>query len=131
MSCPRPRAAASWLDPDTLLLSSAWGGDVTTSGYARTVRLWRRGTDAGAGAAALRGAAREHVGRGCDRPHAMPSKTVWFYDAVGFFDVKVWLADDAGKHGIKLDLPTDVQVDAHRGWITIKPRTAWTVGGKT
>ena len=31
----------------------------------------------------------------------------------------------------KLDLPTDVQVDAHRGWIAVKPRKAWTVGGKT
>ena len=43
---PEAKGWVSWLDPDTLLLSSAWGGDVTTSGYARTVRLWRRGSDA-------------------------------------------------------------------------------------
>ena len=31
----------------------------------------------------------------------------------------------------KLDLPTDVSIEAHRGWLAVKRRTAWTVGGKT
>ena len=127
---PEAKSAASWLDPDTLLLSSAWGGDVTTSGYARTVRLWRRGTDA-TQMPVLFEVPRESMSAGAAIDRTEATKTVWFYDAVGFFDVKVWLADAAGDHRAKLDLPTDVQVDAHRGWITIKPRTAWTVGGKT
>src|SRR6516162_8522060 len=43
---PEAKGGAAWLDRDTLLLSSALGeGMVTQSGYARTVRLWRRGTD--------------------------------------------------------------------------------------
>ena len=39
------KGGAAWLDADTMLLSSAFGGDgmATQSGYARTVRLWRRG----------------------------------------------------------------------------------------
>jgi prolyl oligopeptidase len=127
---PEAKSAASWLDPDTLLLSSAWGGDVTTSGYARTVRLWRRGTDP-TQMPVLFEVPRESMSAGAAIDRTEADKTVWFYDSVGFFDVKVWLADAAGDQRAKLDLPTDVQVDAHRGWITIKPRTAWTVGGKT
>ena len=43
---PEAKGGAEWFDADTLLLSSAYGeGMATTSGYARTVRLWRRGTD--------------------------------------------------------------------------------------
>ncbi len=43
---PEAKGGAAWIDADTLLLSSAYGEDMaTTSGYARTVRLWRRGTD--------------------------------------------------------------------------------------
>src|SRR5205085_3569477 len=43
---PEAKGGAAWLDRDTLLLSSALGDDMTTgSGYARTVRLWRRGAD--------------------------------------------------------------------------------------
>ncbi len=127
---PEAKGAASWLDPDTLLLSSAWGGDVTTSGYARTVRLWQRGGDP-TQMPVLFEVPRESMSAGAAIDRTEAYKTVWFYDSVGFFDVKVWLADGAGEHRTKLDLPTDVQVDAHRGWITIKPRTAWPVGGKT
>jgi prolyl oligopeptidase len=129
-SLPEAKGEASWLDPDTLLLSSAWGGEVTTSGYARTVRLWPRGTDA-AQMPVLFEVPRESMSAGAAIDRSAASKTIWFYDSTGFYDVKVWLADAAGKHGIRLVLPTDVQVDAHRGWITIKPRTAWAVGGKT
>jgi prolyl oligopeptidase len=40
------KGGAAWLDRDNLLLSSAWGeGMATNSGYARTVRLWRSGSD--------------------------------------------------------------------------------------
>jgi prolyl oligopeptidase PreP (S9A serine peptidase family) len=43
---PEAKGGAEWLDKDTLLLSSALGdGMATASGYARTVRLWRRGVD--------------------------------------------------------------------------------------
>ncbi len=41
------KGGAAWLDADTLLLSSAAGG-ATASGYASTVRLWRRGEAPGA-----------------------------------------------------------------------------------
>ncbi|CAN5882816.1 prolyl oligopeptidase family serine peptidase [soil metagenome] len=127
---PQAKGQVSWLDRDSLLLSSAWGGDVTTSGYARTVRLWRRGGDP-AQMPVLFEVPRESLSAGAavDRSEAVP--TIWFHDSVGFFDSKVWRADAAGDHRILLDLPTDVQVDAQRGWIALKPRTAWTVGGRT
>jgi prolyl oligopeptidase len=127
---PEAKSEASWLDPDTLLLSSAWGGDVTTSGYARTVRLWRRGIDE-AQMPVVFEVPRESMSASAAVDRTEATKTVWFYDSIGFFDVNVGLAAAAGDYRTKLDLPTDVQVDAHRGWIAIKPRTPWTVGGKT
>src|SRR5260370_32007620 len=126
---PEAKSAASWLDPDTLLLSSAWGGDVTTSGYARTVRLWRRGTDA-TPRPVLFEVPRESMSAGAAIDRTEAAKTVWFYDSVGFFDVKVWSAGAAGGDKVKLDLPTNVQVNTHRGWVAVKRRTAWTVAGR-
>ncbi|MGH6927229.1 MAG: S9 family peptidase, partial [Dongiaceae bacterium] len=42
---PAAKGGIDWLDADTLLLSSAFGeGMATEAGYARTVRLWRRGS---------------------------------------------------------------------------------------
>jgi prolyl oligopeptidase len=44
---PEAKSGAAWLDRDTLLLASVLGdGMATRPGYARTVRLWRRGSDA-------------------------------------------------------------------------------------
>ena len=43
---PEGKSWVAWLDRDTLLLMSTVGpGMATNAGYARTVRLWRRGTD--------------------------------------------------------------------------------------
>ena len=74
---PEAKGDASWLDADTLLLSSAWGGDVTTSGYARTVRLWRRGTDAarGAGRCSRCRARACRLGAAVDRTRGRPSRS--------------------------------------------------------
>ena len=47
------KSDVAWIDRDTLLLSSAWGdGMATASGYARTVRVWRRGEDPAAASVA-------------------------------------------------------------------------------
>ena len=32
---------------------------------------------------------------------------------------------------MKLELPTDAQVDFHRSWFAVRPRKPWTVGGQT
>jgi prolyl oligopeptidase len=121
---PEAKGYASWIDDDTLLLASAQGGAVTTSGYARTVRLWRRGTKP-EDAPVLFEVPADHMmaSGGVDRTD--PERPVWFYDQVGFFDLQVW------RDKRQLDLPTGVNLDAAHGWLAIKPRKDWTVGGRT
>jgi prolyl oligopeptidase len=43
---PEAKTQVDWLDQDRLIVATPLGGDTfaTQSGYARTVRLWRRGT---------------------------------------------------------------------------------------
>ena len=57
-------------------------------------------------------------------------ETVWFVDRPGFFDAIFWMGDRGGPK-VKLDLPTDISIEAHRGWLVAKRRTAWTIGDKT
>lgn len=121
---------ASW-DRDTLLLSSVHGGEThtTTSGYARTVRLWRRGTDPTT-APVIFATERETMTTWAmvDRTGAAPQ--IWFCDKPGFFEQRAWIGDLTGAK-TRLDLPTDVVIDSHGDWLTVKPRNAWTVGDKT
>ena len=127
---PEAKGGTAWLDRDALLLSSAFGsGMATASGYARTVRLWRRGANPES-APVLFETARESmsVGAGVDRTQA--TETVWFYEKPAFFDTVVRMGDRTGPK-VKLDLPADAGMGAHRGWLAVKPRAAWRVGAAT
>jgi prolyl oligopeptidase len=127
---PEAKGGAAWLDRDALLLSSALGeGMATGSGYARTVRLWRRGTDPLAAPIIFETSA-DHMAVWADVDRDAAEERVWFVERLGFFDMAVSIGDRSGPK-IRLDLPTDVSGFWHRGWLAVRRRTAWTVGGET
>ncbi|HEV2101090.1 MAG TPA: prolyl oligopeptidase family serine peptidase [Stellaceae bacterium] len=128
---PEAKGGAAWLDRDTLLLSSALGqGMATGSGYARTVRLWRRGADPLAAPVILQTEA-DHmsVSADLDRESENEERLV-FVDRIGFFDAVVWIGDRGGPK-TRIDLPTDAWFHWHRGWLAVRRRTAWTIAGET
>jgi prolyl oligopeptidase len=127
---PEAKGGAQWLDADTLLLSSAFGeGMATTSGYARTIRLWRRGTDVGQAPVVFETTS-DSMGVFTDVDRTAATPRIWFVERLGFFDVNLWLGDETGAK-TRLDLPTDIWMEAHQDWFVVKRRTAWTVGGQT
>jgi len=129
-SLPEAKGGAAWLDRDTLLLSSAFGdGAATNSGYARTVRLWRRGTDP-LGASIVFATGAEHMAVWADVDREADGERLVFAERLGFFDEIVWIGDRAGPK-TRIDVPTDASVEWHRGWLAAKRRTPWTIGGET
>jgi prolyl oligopeptidase len=127
---PEAKGGAQWLDADTLLLSSAYGeGMATASGYARTVRLWRRGTNVDAAPVIFEtAAANMAVYIDIDRTGSVPR--VWFVERLDFFNQHIWRGDAAGAR-LQLELPTDTWMEAHGDWLVVKLRTAWTTGGQS
>jgi prolyl oligopeptidase len=78
------KSSTDWLDRDTLLLSSAYGNDMATkSGYARTARVWRRGSDVEK-APILMETAPESMGLWAYIDRTRETETVWFADRSGF-----------------------------------------------
>jgi prolyl oligopeptidase len=127
---PDAKSSAAWFDADTLLLSSPLGeGMSTTSGYARTIRLWRRGQPV-TEASVIFEAPADHMGVYCDIDRTAGAPRIWFVDRIDFFNSNLWLRD-ANSAKTKLDLPTDIWANVHGDWLAVKPRTSWTVGGKT
>jgi prolyl oligopeptidase len=127
---PEAKGGAAWLDSDTLLLSSAWGeGMATSSGYARTVRLWRRGEDPLAAPVIFETDA-NHMAVGAEVDREAAKERVVFLETIGFFDSIGWLGDRTGPQ-TRLDVPTDAWLSWHRGWVAVKRRTSWTIGGET
>ncbi|MGY4628151.1 prolyl oligopeptidase family serine peptidase [Bradyrhizobium sp. USDA 4486] len=127
---PEAKGGVDWLDADTLLLSSAYGeGMTTSSGYARTVRLWRRGQAVEQAKVIIETAADHMMIYGMsDDTGAAPR--VWIVDQIDFFNHAIWLRDAAGAT-TKLDLPTGIRMQAHGDWFAIKLRKDWSVEGRS
>ena len=127
---PEAKGGAAWVDRDNLLLSTALGeGMATSSGYARTVRLWQRDMDPLAAPVIFETDA-NHMAVGADVDRETAEERVVFLETIGFFDSVVWVGDKSGPK-TRIDIPTDASVTWHRGWLAAKRRTSWTVGGET
>ncbi|MDL2402402.1 prolyl oligopeptidase family serine peptidase [Rhizobium mayense] len=127
---PEAKGHIAWLDRDTLLLSSALGdGMATRSGYARTVRLWRRGADPLTAPVIFEASSDSMLVFGhLDRTAA--SERVWFTERRAFFDAIGWIGDRSGPK-TQIDLPRDASWDVFGDWLAVKLRNAWTVAGTT
>ncbi len=127
---PEAKGGAAWLDRDALLLSSAFGpGMATHSGYARTVRLWRRGTDPLA-APVIFATDADRMSVWADVDREAEGERVWFSERLGFFDEIVRLGDSGGPRA-RIDVPSDASVDWSRGWLAARRRSPWTINGQT
>ncbi len=127
---PEAKSGADWFDADTLMLSSPYGeGMATSSGYARTVRLWRRGADI-SHAPVIFEAAADHMRVYCNVDHTAAAPRAWFIDQTDFFNFSISLGE-ATRVIAKLDLPTNVWMQAFGDWLTVKLRGDWTVTERT
>jgi prolyl oligopeptidase len=127
---PEAKGGAVWVDRDTLLLSSALGeGMATSSGYARAVRLWRRGAELLA-APIIFETSTDNMAVWADLDREFAEEQLVFVERIGFFDSIVWVGDRTGPK-TRIDVPTDAWVTWHRGWLAVRRRTAWTISGET
>jgi len=126
---PEAKSGSQWLDADTLLVESPLGdGMATRSGYARTARLWRRGTDFREAPVVCETAV-DNMGLGAALDRTQKSETVWFMERLGFFDQTISIGDRNGPR-TRLDLPTDIETDCCGDHLILQRRTAWDIGGK-
>lgn len=126
---PEAKGGIDWLDRDTLILSSAWGeGMATRSGYARTARLWRRGTDP-ATAPVIFEVDPAHMAAWASLDRFTPGRIV-FVDQIGFYDAVVHIGGRDGPEQ-RVDLPSDAEFSWQQDWLAVRPRSPWTLDGRT
>ncbi|MDX2356114.1 prolyl oligopeptidase family serine peptidase [Dietzia sp. PP-33] len=129
------KCSVSWVDRDTLLLSAPLepdGSDATDSGYARLVRLWRRGTDPRQAPVIFSGRTADvAVGASYDLTSGRltASRAPDFHTSEGWF----WSpgVDPADTRPRLLPVPEDCRVDSCGDWLLLRPRTDLVVAGHT
>ena len=127
---PEAKGGASWLNIDTLLVSSALGGEAyqTVSGYARTVRLFRRGEPFDA-APVIFECDRHHMGAWASRDHGPRHPRTLFWRRIDFEHHEDFIEQDAAPR-VRLDVPTDAASSVERDWLILNLRSDWDIGGR-
>ncbi|KAB7772543.1 prolyl oligopeptidase family serine peptidase [Xanthomonas maliensis] len=127
---PEAKGGLSWIDQDTVYLTTDLGaGTLTSSGYPRIVKLWKRGTP-------LRAATTVYEGQTDD-----VAVSAWHDDTPGFerdfvertlqlHDNRMFLRKQDGTLA-QVDAPDSARKVVMREWLTLQLRDPWTVGDNT
>ncbi|WP_350000644.1 prolyl oligopeptidase family serine peptidase [Pseudarthrobacter sp. WHRI 8279] len=126
---PTAKGNVSWLDADTLLVSStAEGLPKTASSYARTAVTLKRGARL-AGAPLLFEVPEQHMMAVVAHDSTPGYERTFAVDYIDFFNRKNLVLRDG--EWVQIDVPTDVNVSAHREWLLFRPQQDWVVDGNT
>ncbi|WP_314038374.1 prolyl oligopeptidase family serine peptidase [Dietzia sp. CH92] len=129
------KCSVSWVDRDTVLLTAPLdpeGSDATDSGYARVVRLWRRGTDPAQAPVVFEGRGDDvAVGASHDpvTGRIMASRAPDFHTSQEVF----WTpgTDPTSTAPRLVPVPEDCDVTSCGDWLLLRPRTDLEVSGRT
>lgn len=126
---PTAKGNASWLDADTLLVSTTADGlPKTSSSYARTGVKLRRGQTL-TEAERIFEIPEDHMMALVAHDSTPGFERIFAVDWIDFFNrTTSVLRDDAW---LAIDVPTDVNLSSHREWFMFRPRQDWNVGGAT
>ncbi|MFT3754566.1 MAG: prolyl oligopeptidase family serine peptidase [Pseudoxanthomonas sp.] len=126
---PEAKGGMGWIDENSVYVSSDFGaGSMTSSGYPRQAKLWKRGTP-------MESATLVYEGQPTDMTvYAMRDDTPGFERdfvsrALAFYKDELYLRGKDGKL-VKIDAPDSAQKSVQREWLLLELRDAWSVGGK-
>ena len=127
---PEAKGGASWIDRDTLYVSTDFGeGSMTESGYPRQAKIWKRGTPLSEAKLVFEGAI-EDVAAGLSRDHTPGFERDFAYRYLTFYTSELYERTNEGEL-ILIDKPDDCDATVTREWITFEPRTDWKIGDET
>jgi prolyl oligopeptidase len=126
---PEAKSQIAWRGPDSVFVGTDVGPcSLTTSGYPRIVKEWKRGTPLAEAAIVFEAhpddmsvSAFRDLTPGFERDVLVRRPTFWTSEAFLRRDGKL----------VKIDKPDDARASLHREWLLIQLRSDWTVGGNT
>jgi prolyl oligopeptidase len=127
---PESKGGVSWIDSNRLLVAADFGeGTMTTSGYPRQVRIWKRNTpvpdarliyegedsDVGVFGAVINNSGKQYI---------------IIIRAITFYTSHIYIVDD--ESAIRLDLPEDANLTGIlHDQVLLNLKSDWQAGGKT
>jgi prolyl oligopeptidase len=121
---PEAKSDVGWIDADHIYLATDTGpGSLTSSGYPRQVRRWRRGTPPAQAELVFEGQFDDvAVGAGHDPTPGYERDFVVRYPDI--FRSEHYLRRPDGEL-VRIDVPEDASIDVHRDWLVVRTRSPW------
>ncbi|KAA9150003.1 S9 family peptidase [Amycolatopsis acidicola] len=125
---PEAKSRVSWIDEDLIYVGTDFGeGSLTTSGYPRVIKEWRRGTPLSAAVTVYEGKPDDVAAFAYHDPTPGYER-----DFVGrspdFYRTEKYLR--TGEKLTRIEVPDDAQTTVEREWLLIRLRSPWSVGGR-
>ena len=124
------KGALQWIDQDTVYVFTDFGeGTLTSSGYPRIVKEWKRGTPIAEAKVVYEGQDGDmYISAG--RDHTPGFERDFVSRTIAFYNDELYLRNADGSL-TRVDAPNSAQKSVRREWIGLELREPWTVGGRT
>jgi prolyl oligopeptidase len=125
---PEAKSDVDWIDADHIFVGTDFGpGSLTSSGYPRIAKRWRRGTPLSEAETIFEGRADDvAVSAGHDSTPGYERDIVSRYR--DFYHAEHYVLAPSGEL-VRIDVPEDAFCDVHKDWLVVRLRSGWTVGG--
>ncbi|WP_020671667.1 prolyl oligopeptidase family serine peptidase [Amycolatopsis nigrescens] len=128
---PEAKSQVGWIDRDRIYVGTDFGpGSLTSSGYPRVVKEWRRGTPLAEAETVYEGKPEDVAVTGFHDPTEGYQRD-FVTRAIDFYRSERYLRTPGGdlQDFQRLDVPEDADASAYREWLLIRTRSPWQVGG--
>ncbi|HKB30870.1 MAG TPA: prolyl oligopeptidase family serine peptidase [Streptosporangiaceae bacterium] len=127
---PEAKTDVGWIDADRIYVGTDFGpGSLTSSGYPRQVKQWRRGTPRAEAALVYEGKPEDVAVRAFHDP-AEGFERDFVVRSIEFYRSEWRLRTESGDL-VQVAVPEDARIDIHREWLLVRTRSPWDVGGTT
>jgi prolyl oligopeptidase len=124
---PESKSSVAWIDRDRMYVAPALDSTtMTTSGYPRVVKEWKRGTPLSEATLVYEGQAGD-VGVGGYHDFTPGFERDFVQRSITIYTSELFLRRDGRL--IKIETPDDASPGVWREWLLVQPRTDWNVGG--
>ena len=121
---PESKQDVAWRDADTIYIGRDFGpGSMTSSGYPRVVKEWKRGTPLADAKTVFEGEAAD-VGVSAWSVFEPGHVYEGLHRSITFYESEEYLR--RGASFVRLDTPRDAKVGVAHGFLFVQLRTAWT-----
>jgi prolyl oligopeptidase len=126
---PEAKTDIAWRNRDELYIGTDFGpGSLTSSGYPRIIKQWRRNTPLSEAETVFQGETGDvGLGIGVEHDHGIVYEMI--HRGVTFFSDETFIR--RGDRWVKIEKPADALVETFGRFLLLRLRSDWTVNGRT